>query len=52
MINPIKMSPKPSPVIIERNHQVLGRSMSLISGRIAIAVKIIPAMVRYAPIFT
>jgi hypothetical protein len=46
MINPIRMSPKPSPVIMERNHQVLGRSMSLMRGRIAIAVKIMPAMVK------
>lgn len=40
----------PTPVIIEKNHQMLGNSMSVTSGSMAMRVAPIPMIVSTAPV--
>lgn len=49
MVSPARTVARPTPVIIDKNHQVPESSMSLTRGSIAIKDAIIPMIVRIAP---
>jgi hypothetical protein len=49
MVSPARTVAKPTPVIIDKNHQTPESSISLTRGRMAIKDATIPMIVRIAP---
>jgi hypothetical protein len=49
MVSPARITARPTPVIIDKNHHAPESSMSLTRGRMAIKVATSPMIVRIAP---